>query len=117
MINKYFQVSSFLFLIISIVHGLKSLSQIVCVFFLLLLQKKCNRILPILTYLQKRTLVWEELLQYENERNCSQTCGCHVHVWSGVKRAYKIDGLITMHFGAKDTPRFLNSICYDKVYV
>jgi len=36
-----------------------------------------------------------EFLQHEIERNWSaKACGCHIRVWDGVNRAYKIDGFI-----------------------
>jgi len=40
-------------------------------------------------------MIQAEFLQQEIERNWSaKTCGCHMRVWDGVKRAYKIDGFI-----------------------
>jgi len=57
MMNKIFQVSSFvLFSIISIAYALKRHFQY-SMRFLLLLQKQRDRMLPILTCLQKPTLI------------------------------------------------------------
>jgi len=79
--------------------------------------------LPILSCLQKRTLIQVEFLQHEIERVCTaKTYGCHLLCtcvgWREVKLAARIDGFIDPHaLWSKISPPLgiLNMICYDEI--
>jgi len=72
------------------------------------MQKQRDRVLPILTCLQKRNLIWAEFIQHEIERNWSaKTCGCHVglRLWDGNELTKLI--ALWKHHQARKSKRYI----------